>query len=224
MGWGEIKAAGPERSSLLGCGDLHSPPQLPACRPGAAHLPEKKAHGKLIAFHSSLMGGGREDEDPQAQGRTWAIPGTFPWSYVGKSSLILRVKCWPTRVVRGPSALDMCKAAPTRSRATHWAHSEQGLGLHHGTVGQMGPLLPSEPPSSSGDCTSPSPGCAAVPGRLSRQKRSHISHQKLPSGPAVLPGPDGEIWSSLGGCCPQEEVTTKIQSCISGVRGCKEEL
>lgn len=45
-------------SSLLECGDLHSPPhELPACRPGVAQLSEENTHGKCIGLHSYLMGG-----------------------------------------------------------------------------------------------------------------------------------------------------------------------
>ena len=95
---------------------------------------------------------------------------------------------------------------------------------------KWGPLLPSEPPSSPGGCISPTP-CLRSPRDSKARRISHLagdpaaaqSRQKLPPGPAALTGADGGDLELPGGYWPRHGVAAKTQSCISEVRGCKED-
>lgn len=116
-----------------------------------------------------------------------------------------------------------------RSRATHWPCFEPGVGLRYGTGTSHSPCGASAVPCSHQSpllqlvAASPPTPCVHSPGdsqgkedisRLAGATAVAQSHQKLPPGPAVLSGADGEIWSSLGSCWPGQGVATKAQSCI----------
>lgn len=211
LGGDEGSRAREASSSLLACADLHSPPhQPPACRPGVV----QKTHGKFIALHSYLMGGGRGDEDQQPQARTQAVPAAFPYSYVGKRFFTLRVKQW-TRTRRGGGIASLgdvqsCPAPCPQPRAGH--------GLSTGLDATLGEGPAAVPMGHVGSptaiaasffiwglhlpqlrvCTVQWTPKARRISRLAGVPTAPQSHQKLPPHPAVLPGADGETWSCLG--------------------------
>lgn len=97
VGWGEIKAAGPERPPPLSLDAVTFIPLPTSSLPadlGLLSCQKRRFMEKFIALHSYLMGGGREDEHQQPQAGTWEIPAVFPDSCAEKSFSTLRVKHW----------------------------------------------------------------------------------------------------------------------------------